>query len=203
MAAICLNPSIKRRFGLKNSGSVIPGHGGILDRMDSTLAAAPVMALLVFVAHFNPLFGACMHDADCRHPPVRENAGTGCGPGRSVTVLGSTGSIGVNTLDVIAHARTSSMAPRPFPLTALTAGGNVEKLIEQARALKPEARRDRRCEKLYERPQGRSFRHRHRSGGRRDGGDRSGVAAVSDFVMVAIMGAAAIEPALWPPSAAA
>jgi len=48
---------VKRRFGIKDSGGLIPGHGGALDRLDSTFAAAPVMALLVFGLNFNPLFG--------------------------------------------------------------------------------------------------------------------------------------------------
>jgi 1-deoxy-D-xylulose-5-phosphate reductoisomerase len=50
---------------------------------------------------------------------------------RSVTVLGSTGSIGVNTLDVIAHAR-KVYGDHAFPLAALTAQANVTLLIEQA-----------------------------------------------------------------------
>lgn len=38
---------MKRRVGLKDSSGLIPGHGGILDRLDGFLAATPVVALAV------------------------------------------------------------------------------------------------------------------------------------------------------------
>lgn len=43
---------LKRTLGIKDSGNILPGHGGMLDRFDSTLMAVPAAVVYLYVISF-------------------------------------------------------------------------------------------------------------------------------------------------------
>jgi 1-deoxy-D-xylulose-5-phosphate reductoisomerase len=112
---------------------------------------------------------------------------------RRLTILGSTGSIGVSTLDVVAHARKHYGADS-FPLEALTAQSNVDRLAAQARQFRPRlavVADEARYEALKDALAGEDIEVAAGSAAVTAAASRA-----SDVVMVAIVGAAALEPAL-------
>ena len=45
---------LKRKAGAKDSGTIFPGHGGVMDRLDGLIPVAPVVAVIMLAENLPP-----------------------------------------------------------------------------------------------------------------------------------------------------
>jgi 1-deoxy-D-xylulose-5-phosphate reductoisomerase len=110
---------------------------------------------------------------------------------KGICILGATGSIGVNTLDVVARH------PEKYKIVALSANGQVDRLLEQCEKYQPEyavMANEKAAEELESKLKNKNISAQVLSG--IDGLEKIASLPQVDIVMAAIVGAAGLKPTL-------